>query len=159
MQEGSFEWYQSVFKSILDGQMDLYENQNDTYQLLLNMKQELTFNNKDVMDYAIKISKYAHEMAAYMAATTGMAEYDDLYWKFLLLEGQHYQVDSGLLYLEKNRVPSERFYEPRRSVFMQQEIRKSLPVLTFHNRVEHLTQICPIFRPLNLAMIELSRVA
>ena len=57
MQEGSFEWYQSVFKSILDGQMDLYENQNDTYQLLLNMKQELTFNNKEVMDYAIKISK------------------------------------------------------------------------------------------------------
>lgn len=126
MQEGSFEWYQSVFKSILDGQMDLYENQNDTYQLLLNMKQELTFNNKEVMDYAIKISKYAHEMAAYMAATTGMAEYDDLYWKFLLLEGQHYQVDSGLLYLEKNRVPSERFYEPRRSVFMQRGIIQSL---------------------------------
>lgn len=126
MQEGSFEWYQSVFKSILDGQMDLYENQNDTYQLLLNMKQELTFNNKEVMDYAIKISKYAHEMAAYMAATTGRAEYDDLYWKFLLLEGQHYQVDSGLLYLEKNRVPSERFYEPRRSVFMQHGIIQSL---------------------------------
>lgn len=126
MQEGSFEWYQSVFKSILDGQMDLYENQNDTYQLLLNMKQELTFNNKEVMDYAIKISKYAHEMAAYMAATTGMAKYDDLYWKFLLLEGQHYQVDSGLLYLEKNRVPSERFYEPRRSVFMQHGIIQSL---------------------------------
>lgn len=126
MQEGSFEWYQSVFKSILGGQMDLYENQNDTYQLLLNMKQELTFNNKEVMDYAIKISKYAHEMAAYMAATTGMAEYDDLYWKFLLLEGQHYQVDSGLLYLEKNRVPSERFYEPRRSVFMQHGIIQSL---------------------------------
>lgn len=126
MQEGSFEWYQSVFKSILDGQMDLYENQNDTYQLLLNMKQELTFNNKEVMDYAIKISKYAHEMATYMAATTGMAEYDDLYWKFLLLEGQHYQVDSGLLYLEKNRVPSERFYEPRRSVFMQHGIIQSL---------------------------------
>ena len=126
MQEGSFEWYQSVFKSILDGQMDLYENQSDTYQLLLNMKQELTFNNKEVMDYAIKISKYAHEMAAYMAATTGMAEYDDLYWKFLLLEGQHYQVDSGLLYLEKNRVPSERFYEPRRSVFMQHGIIQSL---------------------------------
>ena len=126
MQEGSFEWYQSVFKSILNGQMDLYENQNDTYQLLLNMKQELTFNNKEVMDYAIKISKYAHEMAAYMAATTGRAEYDDLYWKFLLLEGQHYQVDSGLLYLEKNRVPSERFYEPRRSVFMQHGIIQSL---------------------------------
>ena len=106
--------------------MDLYENQNDTYQLLLNMKQELTFNNKEVMDYAIKISKYAHEMAAYMAATTGRAEYDDLYWKFLLLEGQHYQVDSGLLYLEKNRVPSERFYEPRRSVFMQHGIIQSL---------------------------------
>ena len=30
MQEGSFEWYQSVFKSILDGQMDLYENQPPT---------------------------------------------------------------------------------------------------------------------------------
>ena len=62
------------------------------------MREDFTFSeNKEVRDYAMKISKYAHEMAGYMAAQTGSGEFDDLYWKYLLLEAQNYQVDSGLL--------------------------------------------------------------
>jgi len=87
------------------------------------MREDFTFSeNKEIRDYAMKISKYAHEMAAYMAAQTGSGEFDDLYWKYLLLEAQNYQVDSGLLYLEKNRIPKERFYEPRREVFTKHKI-------------------------------------
>ena len=91
------------------------------------MREDFTFSeNKEVRDYAMKISKYAHEMAAYMAAQTGSGEFDEMYWKYLLLEAQNYQVDSGLLYLEKNRLPKERFYEPRREVFTKHKIVSSL---------------------------------
>lgn len=127
MLEGSMEWYKGLFQKIINDGLKNNVNQRDCLDLLLNMRDDFTFSeNKKVRDYAMKISKYAHEMAAYMAAKTGSGEYDDLYWKYLLLEAQNYQVDSGLLYLEKNRLPKERFYEPRREVFTKHKIVSSL---------------------------------
>lgn len=125
--DGTMEWYKGLFQQIINDGLKNKVNQRDCLDLLLNMREDFTFSeNKEVRDYAIKISKYAHEMAAYMAAKTGSGEYDDLYWKYLLLEAQNYQVDSGLLYLEKNRLPKERFYEPRREVFIKHQIIQSL---------------------------------
>lgn len=123
--EGSVDWYKMLFNQILK-QPELYQNQKDAYDLLLDMKNNLGFENKKIRDYAMKISKYTHEMSAYMANQTGNEIFDDLYWRLLLLESQNYQVDSGLLYLEKNRVPKERFYEPRRNVFTKHRIVSSL---------------------------------
>lgn len=111
MQERNLGWYRQVFSSLLKDDMTLYQNQIDSWQLLLNMKQELTFEDKAVRDYAMKISQYTHKMADYVAGQTGSGKFNELYYKLLLLEAQNYQVDSGLLYLEKNRVPKERFYE------------------------------------------------
>ena len=123
MLEGSMEWYKGLFQQIIDDGLKNKVNQRDCLDLLLNMREDFDFSeNKEVRDYAMKISKYAHEMAAYMAAQTGSGEFDELYWKYLLLEAQNYQVDSGLLYLEKNRIPKERFYEPRREVFTKHKI-------------------------------------
>lgn len=126
MQQGTFEWYKSVFRDITKSDMELWQNQWDCYQLLLNMKQELKFEDKEIRDYAMKISQYTHKMADYIAGQTGSGKFNELYYKLLLLEGQNYQVDSGLLYLEKNRVPKERFYEPRREVFIKHNIIQSL---------------------------------
>lgn len=127
MLEGSMEWYRGLFQQIINDGLKNKVNQRDCLDLLLNMREDFTFSeNKEVRDYAMKISKYAHEMAGYMAAQTGSGEFDDLYWKYLLLEAQNYQVDSGLLYLEKNRLPKERFYEPRREVFVKHQIIQSL---------------------------------
>ena len=127
MLEGSMEWYRGLFQKIINDGLKNKVNQRDCLDLLLNMREDFAFlENKAVRDYAMKISKYAHEMAAYMAAQTGSGEFDDLYWKYLLLEAQNYQVDSGLLYLEKNRLPKERFYEPRREVFVKHQIIQSL---------------------------------
>jgi len=127
MLEGSMEWYKGLFQQILNDGLKNKTNQRDCLDLLLNMREDFTFSeNKEVRDYAMKISKYAHEMAAYMAAQTGSGEFDEMYWKYLLLEAQNYQVDSGLLYLEKNRLPKERFYEPRREVFTKHKIVSSL---------------------------------
>lgn len=126
MQQGDFKWYKDIFTQILQQPSNL-QNQRDCLDLLLDMRQNFDFTeNRGIRDYAMKISKYIHEMAAYMAGQTGSGEFDDLYWRFLLLEAQSYQVDSGLLYLEKNRVPKERFYEPRREVFTKHQIVGSL---------------------------------
>lgn len=125
--EGSFEWYRVVLNQIISGDMSVYQNQKDCLDLLLNMNIDLPFTeNLEAQQMAIKVSKYAHNVAARQAALTGSGNFDDIYWQYLLLEAQNYQVDSGLLYLEKNRIPKERFYEPRRNVFLQHNIIGSL---------------------------------
>lgn len=125
--EGSLEWYRAILNQIINGDMTVYQNQKDCLDLLLNMNIDLPFkDNPDAQQMGIKVSQYAHNIAERQAAITGSGDFDDIYWKYLLLEAQNYQVDSGLLYLEKNRIPKERFYEPRRSVFMQHNIIGSL---------------------------------
>lgn len=119
MLEGSMEWYKGLFQQILNDGLKNKTNQKDCLDLLLNMREDFTFSeNKEVRDYAMKISKYAHEMAAYMAAQTGSGEFDDLYWKYLLLEAPEV-LDSYCLYIEKDRKPKERFYQPRRKTLIK----------------------------------------
>lgn len=125
--EGSIEWYRAILNQIINDDMTVYQNQKDCLDLLLNMNIDLPFkDNPDARNMAMKVSRYAHNKAAKKAAVTGSGSFDDLYWQYLLLEAQNYQVDSGLLYLEKNRIPKERFYEPRRNVFLQHNIIGSL---------------------------------
>ena len=125
--EGSLEWYRAILNQIINGDMTAYQNQKDCLDLLLNMNIDLPFkDNPDAQQMGIKVSQYAHNIAERQAAITGSGDFDDIYWKYLLLEAQNYQVDSGLLYLEKNRIPKERFYEPRRNVFLQHNIISSL---------------------------------
>lgn len=125
--EGSLEWYRAILNQIINGDMTVYQNQKDCLDLLLNMNIDLPFkDNPDARNMAMKVSRYAHNEAAKQAAVTGSGSFDDLYWQYLLMEAQNYQVDSGLLYLEKNRIPKERFYEPRRNVFLQHNIIGSL---------------------------------
>lgn len=125
MDEKLFAEYKKDIKKYIE-RPERYENQEITLMALDSMKRDLGFEEKAVRDYAMKVSKYVHQMSGYMAADTGEVRFDELYWKYLLFEAQNYQVDSGLLYLEKNRVPKERFYEPRREVFTKHNIIKSL---------------------------------
>lgn len=125
--EGSLEWYRAILNQIINGDMTVYQNQKDCLDLLLNMNIDLPFkDNPDAQQMGIKVSQYAHNIAERQAAITGSGDFDDIYWQYLLLEAQNYQVDSGLLYLEKNRISKERFYEPRRNVFLQHNIISSL---------------------------------
>lgn len=125
--EGSLEWYRAILNQIINDDMTVYQNQKDCLDLLLNMNIDLPFkDNPDARNMAMKVSRYAHTAAARNAALTGSGNFDDIYWQYLLMEAQNYQVDSGLLYLEKNRIPKERFYEPRRNVFLQHNIIGSL---------------------------------
>lgn len=125
--EGSIEWYRAILNQIINDDMTVCQNQKDCLDLLLNMNIDLPFkDNPDARNMAMKVSRYAHTVAARNAALTGSGNFDDIYWQYLLMEAQNYQVDSGLLYLEKNRIPKERFYEPRRNVFLQHNIIGSL---------------------------------
>lgn len=122
----NFEWYKETFGNLLKSDMTLIQNQKDSLDLLLNMKKDLSFDDKQVKKYAMKVSKYTHQMADYMAGKTGSGAFNDMYYKALMFEAKHQQVDSGLLYLERYRIPKERFYEPRREVFLKHNIIQSL---------------------------------
>lgn len=112
--EGSLEWYRAILNQIINGDMTVYQNQKDCLDLLLNMNIDLPFkDNPDAQQMGIKVSQYAHNIAERQAAITGSGDFDDIYWKYLLLEAP-YLLDSYALYIEKNRKPQERFYQPRR---------------------------------------------
>ena len=120
MREGSFEWYKSVFDALLHDNMELYSNQYDAFQLLLNLNRDIPFKeNKEIRQYAMQISKYVHEMADFVAGNTGSGKFNELYYKLLLLEARNYNIDSYFLYVEKNREPDRKFYLPRRKKFIQ----------------------------------------
>lgn len=121
LKEGTFPWYKEEITKVLKDDMNIYQNQLDTYQLLYWLRNDVGFEDKKVLKFAMDSSRYAHWYSDSNVKYIG-DDFDKLYWQFLLMEGQHHQVDSGLLYLEKNRVPKERFYEPRREVFMRHGI-------------------------------------
>lgn len=80
----------------------------------------------DERQYCLAYSGFVKKAAVRKYAEEQKASWADTYWNTMLWEARNYVVDSGLLYLEKNRVPKERFYEPRREVFTKHEIIQSL---------------------------------
>lgn len=143
MQEGSFEWYREVFRSITKAGLTDYGNLNDCYQLLLNMRRDFDFrNDAEIRSYAMKVSKYAHEMADYVAGQTGSGKFNDRYYDLLLLEAQNIQIDSYFLYVEKDRDPERRFYLPRRKKFLEFGITQAMQDL-LDNKIELLTISMP----------------
>lgn len=49
---------------------------------------------------------------------TGNGQFDELYWNLLLFEAPDL-LDSYCLYVEKDRKPQERFYQPRRKTLIK----------------------------------------
>lgn len=142
--EGSFEWYKSVFDALLHDNMELYSNQDDAFQLLLNLNRDFPFKeNKEVRQYAIKISKKVHEISDEISWKTGSGKFNEMYYNFLLLEARNYDIDSYFLYVEKNREPERRFYLPRRKKFLQFGITQSMQDL-LDDKIDLLTiSMCP----------------
>lgn len=64
-------------------------------------------------DYCFKYSGYIKECAMNLHIQTKDEKYGDLYWRAMLFEAP-YLFESFIFYMEKNRNPSKRFYEPRR---------------------------------------------
>lgn len=86
----------------------------DMHDLLFGLRNEYGLEDDvDLRRFALRYSKYAHEMAEWMAGQTGGAAFEELYWKFLKFEAP-WVFESYLWYLEKNRDRKKSFYYPRR---------------------------------------------
>ncbi len=96
-----------------------YDQLTMLYDLMYYMFSEFP----DEMYYIRNVTKYVKD---WCYARVMEEKHERLYWDTILLEARNHVVDSGLLYLEKNRVPKERFYEPRREVFMKHGIVQAL---------------------------------
>ena len=106
--------YKNVIGAVMKDDLRQYGNLLDLFQCLYDLKNEIGFKDRAVQKYAMKVSKYGHEMCDYMLTeSTDGANFFELYWQFLLLEAP-YLFESYMLYMEKNRSPEKKFYEPRR---------------------------------------------
>lgn len=88
---------------------------NPSYELLYKYYSEANYILEDCpneRDFAFEVSgfvkKWCDQLWKYLDD-----EYHKLYWKTMLFEAP-YLFESFILYMEKNRTPSRKFYEPRR---------------------------------------------
>ena len=71
-------------------------------------------NSEDDVQWALKVTAYIKQCCEYgIANGIDILQLDALEWKTLKCEAPH-RFESFLLYMEKNRSPKKKFYEPRR---------------------------------------------
>jgi predicted phage terminase large subunit-like protein len=125
--EESPEWYVMIGNNIINSNLSPETKWNKLYSLVYLMDEKHSFKEyPNYREKGIGLSNIGKEAALNQLLQTGSKEFEDLYYKYLLFEARNYQVDSGLLYLEKNRILKERFYQPRRNVFLKHNIIGSL---------------------------------
>lgn len=125
--EESPEWYVMIGNNIINSNLSPETKWNKLYSLVYLMDEKHSFKEyPNYREKGIELSNIGKEAALNQLLQTGSKEFEDLYYKYLLFEARNYQVDSGLLYLEKNRILKERFYQPRRNVFLKHNIIGSL---------------------------------
>lgn len=85
-----------------------------TYSMLIDSVEKLDYANLDVQSLMLTASNGALSMLTYMLQN-GMntAEASKLYWKIHLYRAPWW-FESYLIYLERDRLPQNKFYEPKR---------------------------------------------
>ena len=106
----------SYEKQIVQGiKQRIKESGNADKQILLDLvsvtKQAIRNGDAD-NDYWWKITKYVKDVSQYMHLQTCKESWGEIYDQTLLFEAP-YLFESFMLYMEKNRPPEERFYQPR----------------------------------------------
>lgn len=125
--EGSIEWYEVIGQNIIESNLSPIDKWNKLYSWVYGMDKKHSFKeNIDYRQAGIRMSNVGKNASLALLTQTGSEEFKELYYNYLLFEARNYQVDSGLLYLEKNRILKERFYQPRRNVFFKHNIIGSL---------------------------------
>lgn len=77
-------------------------------------------------EYALKWTEWVKDTAMKAHIKTRDEQYGTVYWDCVLSEARHKILDSYLLYLEKNRKPKDKFYQPRRKCLMKIGLIQSL---------------------------------
>lgn len=96
---------------------------------------------EDDIDRAVSEMKVVKEYAARLTRTDGKPAVE-LYWNAMLFLAQNRCLDEALIYLERYRLPEDRFYLPRRSVFLKLGITQALQRL-IDDEIDILTLSCP----------------
>ena len=84
-----------------------------TVAAVLAQSQYILKDYPDERKYCFAYSKAVKDIALRQYAETLKPEWDEMYWQAMLWEAPML-LDSYCLYIEKNRKPQERFYQPRR---------------------------------------------
>lgn len=84
-----------------------------TVTAILAQSQYILKDYPDERKYCFAYSKAVKDIALRQYAETLKPEWDEMYWQAMLWEAPML-LDSYCLYIEKNRKPQERFYQPRR---------------------------------------------
>lgn len=84
-----------------------------TVVAILAQSQYILKDYPDERKYCFAYSKAVKDIALRRYAETLKPEWDEMYWQAMLWEAPML-LDSYCLYIEKNRKPQERFYQPRR---------------------------------------------
>lgn len=95
-------------KTVLERKIDYR-----TVNAVLAQSQYILKDYPDERKYCFAYSKAVKDIALRQYAETLKPEWDEMYWQAMLWEAPML-LDSYCLYIEKNRKPQERFYQPRR---------------------------------------------
>jgi predicted phage terminase large subunit-like protein len=100
----------ATIEAIKKSDISQYQNLYNLYQMMLIVYE----SDKTELEYCFKISKFIKEYAPLMHIQTGNADFQKLYYDAILFEARNHNLDSFLIYIEKNRDPEDRYYIPRR---------------------------------------------
>lgn len=95
-----------IVNAIKRSDLTKYENLSN----LFDMAQTIFEEDENELAYVLKITGYIKSVIPMLDHTE---EFNGLYWEVLHFEAP-YVFESFLLYMEKNRKPNKRFYQPRR---------------------------------------------
>lgn len=74
---------------------------------------KIAFEKENDTEWALKVTSYIKECCTWAIRNSiEVLQMDDLYWKTIKAEAP-YHFESFLFYMEKNRRPEKKFYEPR----------------------------------------------
>lgn len=103
--------YRNEIQKVIE-HIKVYKPQYDSLKDLLDLCIWQLKDNPTDRDYCFKYSKYIKDCAMQLHINTADERFGELYWNTMLYEAPHL-FDSYLLYLEKNREESEKFYAPK----------------------------------------------
>ena len=115
---GDLERNRNIIEQLHRTDLSKLKNLSMLYDMALTVQE-------DDLDLAISEMKTVKVKTALLTRTEGQ-EATELYWNAMLFLAQNRQVDEGLIYLERYRLPEDRFYLPRRRVFRKLGITQAL---------------------------------
>lgn len=119
--KGTREWYQAQLRKFAQRERWALANRLDyLYQLLLNYIETYpTMEEGPDKVWLLKWTDYIKRSCVYAMMQKQNGNFGGIYWSVLKIEAQHRQLDSYMLFLERNRQAGTRFYEPRRKILVK----------------------------------------